>query len=114
MDWKVKNYQSFCGDFLQTTVKISQKIVDKMSDSDLMALRSAVSDSERRIFSILSHYAQQVVAEHEQTETETETETSEESDDIPFSGSPESSPESITSSRKKSRSPKPETLEHEF
>lgn len=77
MDWKLKGYQSFSGEFLQTSVKISQRIVDEMNDSDLMEIRSICSDFERQLFAILSHYAHIVKERNEHQEPQAETQTAE-------------------------------------
>lgn len=57
VDWKVRNYQSFCGEFLQTSVKISQKIIDEMEEDDLIELRLICSKFERELFNFIRHYA---------------------------------------------------------
>lgn len=57
IDWKVKSYQSFCGEFLQTSVKISQKIIDEMEEDDLIELRLMCSKFERELFNFVRHYA---------------------------------------------------------
>lgn len=83
MDFKVRGYQSFCGEFLRTDVKISQKIIDEMSDDDQMQIRKIVSAFESELFWLLKDYAVSVqIKENElengQTNPETNEETNEE------------------------------------
>lgn len=83
MDYKVKQYQSFCGEYLQTNVKISQKVIDEMGDADLMKTREIVSKFESELFWFLKDYAVIVAArefdkEHGKNYEETSEETSEE------------------------------------
>lgn len=69
MDFKIRGYQSFCGEFLRTDVKVSQKLVDLMSDDDLIYLRSICSKFETEMFNVLKYYAT-IAAENEETSNE--------------------------------------------
>lgn len=70
MDFKVRGYQSFCGEFLRTDVKISQKIIDEMSDDDQMQIRKIVSSFESELFWLLKDYAASVQIKEKELESE--------------------------------------------
>lgn len=79
MDFKVRGYQSFCGEFLRTDVKISQKIIDEMNDDDQMQIRKIVSAFESELFWLLKDYAVSIQIKEEDLENgQTNEENSEE------------------------------------
>lgn len=79
MDYKIKQYQSFCGKFLRIKVEISQKILDCMDDSSKIELRSSCAEFEEVLHTLLTVYLDEVLdGENEQTSSENQPQTNEE------------------------------------
>lgn len=79
MDYKIKQYQSFCGKFLRIKVDISQKILDCMEDASKIELRNSCAEFEEVLHTLLTAYLDDVLeSENEETSTEKSTQSNEE------------------------------------
>jgi len=69
MDFKIKGYERFSGEFMIVDVKISSLIVDSLTDEEKLALRESVTEFISSLFNNLSYQAKIVresVEEYEQ------------------------------------------------
>ena len=63
MDWKIKQYENFSGEYLRLKIDISSVVVNELGDEMKMSLRNKVVSFEQELFDYLKHVAAEILDE---------------------------------------------------